>query len=146
MHLQKAKFEFHQKEKILNLIKKIKSEAKQNRIYRIMEFCGGHTHSLMKYGIINLLPENIEMLHGPGCPVCVMSIDRIDLAIELSKQCNVILCTFGDLLRVPGSYRKSLLHLRSEGYDIRMVYSPLETIYIAQKNLHKNVIFFGIGF
>ncbi len=146
MHLQKVKFEFHQKEKILNLIKKIKSEAKQNRIYRIMEFCGGHTHSLMKYGIINLLPENIEMLHGPGCPVCVMSIDRIDLAIELSKQSDVILCTFGDLLRVPGSYRKSLLHLRSEGYDIRMVYSPLETIYIAQKNLHKHVIFFAIGF
>ncbi|MFN3603857.1 MAG: hydrogenase formation protein HypD [Leptonema sp. (in: bacteria)] len=138
--------EFFQKQNIHNLIKKIQKEIQKRRKYFIMEFCGGHTHSLLKYGIVDLLPEEIEMIHGPGCPVCVMPIERIDLAIELAKQSQCILCTYGDLLRVPGSNRKSLLHLRSEGYDIRMVYSCLETIEIAKKNPNKEIIFFSIGF
>lgn len=142
----KTLIEFSQKEKLQNLVQKIHSEAKKDKKYYIMEFCGGHTHSLLKFGITDLLPENIEMVHGPGCPVCVMPIERIDLAIELAKIPNVILCTYGDLLRVPGSNRQSLLHLRSEGYDIRMVYSCLETIQIAKENPKKEVIFFAIGF
>lgn len=142
----KALIEFSKKEKIQNLVQKIHSEVKKEKKYYIMEFCGGHTHSLLKFGITDLLPDNIEMVHGPGCPVCVMPIERIDLAIELAKIPNVILCTYGDLLRVPGSNRKSLLHLRSEGYDIRMVYSCLETIQIAKENPKKEIIFFAIGF
>ncbi len=137
---------FFIKERIKNLIEKIYSEVKKNQQYYIMEFCGGHTHSLLKYGILDLLPENIQMIHGPGCPVCVMSIERIDLAIELAKIENTIFCTYGDLLRVPGSKRRSLLDIRSEGHDIRMVYSCLDCIKIARQNLDKEVIFFSIGF
>ncbi len=112
----------------------------------IMEFCGGHTHSIMKYGIDELLKGYVRFVHGPGCPVCVMPMQRVDLAIELAKLPNTILCTYGDLLRVPGSGRKNLLNLRSEGYDIRMVYSCLDTLNIAQENPKKEVIFFAIGF
>ena len=137
---------FFQKEKILGIVDKIKKEVKSQKMYSIMEFCGGHTHSLLKYGILDLLPENVQMIHGPGCPVCVMSIERIDLAIELAQNPDVIFCTYGDLLRVPGSKRKSLLHVKADGYDVRMVYSSMDCIDIAKKNPNKEVIFFALGF
>lgn len=113
---------------------------------RIMEFCGGHTHTIIKHGIDQLLEGYVNFVHGPGCPVCVLPIHRVDLALELAKRENVILCTYGDVLRVPGSNRKSLLDLRAEEKDVRMVYSCLDTLRIAQENPEKEVAFFAIGF
>lgn len=119
---------------------------KIGKTLRIMEFCGGHTHTIMKYGIDQLLEGFIRFVHGPGCPVCVLPMRRVDLAIELAKQKDIILCTYGDVLRVPGSDRKSLLNLKAEGGDIRIFYSCLDAIKIAQTNPEKQVIFFAIGF
>lgn len=116
------------------------------RPVRIMEFCGGHTHTIMKYGIDQILKGFIHFVHGPGCPVCVLPMQRVDFAIELAKQKDVILCTYGDVLRVPGSNRKSLLNLKAEGSDVRMFYSCLDALKIAQDNPDKQVIFFAIGF
>lgn len=116
-----------------------------NNEWVIMEFCGGQTHSLIKHGIVELLPKQITMLHGPGCPVCVTSVDIVDKAIELAEKDNVILCAFGDMLRVPGS-EKNLLEAKAVDADIRILYSPLEAIEIARKNPEKEVVFFGIGF
>ncbi len=112
---------------------------------RIMEFCGGHTHVIIRYGIDQLLNSAVEFIHGPGCPVCVVPKGRIDLAIELAES-GVILCTYGDLLRVPGSGGKTLLSTRASGFDVRMVYSPLEVLRIAKENSKKEVVFFSIGF
>ncbi|WPO78818.1 hydrogenase formation protein HypD [Flavobacterium sp. KACC 22761] len=112
--------------------------------WNIMEICGGQTHSLVKNGLLDLLPKNIRMIHGPGCPVCVTPISLIDKAIELLKQ-DVILCSFGDMIRVPGS-SKSLLQAKAEGGDLRILYSPLEAINIATKNPDKEVVFFAVGF
>ncbi|QWK19310.1 MAG: hydrogenase formation protein HypD [Hydrogenobacter thermophilus] len=139
--------EFKDSEKVSAFELRIKRDMERlgSEVY-IMEFCGGHTHSIMKYGIDELLKGYVRFVHGPGCPVCVMPMQRVDLAIELAKLPNTILCTYGDLLRVPGSGRKNLLNLRSEGYDIRMVYSCLDTLNIAQENPKKEVIFFAIGF
>lgn len=139
--------EFKDSEKVSAFELRIKRDVERlgSEVY-IMEFCGGHTHSIMKYGIDELLKGYVRFVHGPGCPVCVMPMQRVDLAIELAKLPNTILCTYGDLLRVPGSGRKNLLNLRSEGYDIRMVYSCLDTLKIAQENPKKEVIFFAIGF
>lgn len=114
--------------------------------FSIMEFCGGYTHAIMKFGIDQLLEGKVRFVHGPGCPVCVMPMSRIDLAIELAKRPEVILCSYGDLLRVPGSDRKSLLNLRAEGSDVRMVYSCLDTLKIARENPDREVVFFAIGF
>ncbi|MGK7936404.1 MAG: hydrogenase formation protein HypD, partial [Xenococcaceae cyanobacterium] len=100
---------------------------------KIMEICGGHTHSIFKYGIEAALPDTIELIHGPGCPVCVMPRGKLDDAIALAEQPNVIFTTFGDAMRVPGS-KKSLLQAKAEGADIRMVYSPLDALPIAKKN------------
>ena len=112
---------------------------------KIMEICGGHTHSIFKYGIEAALPDTIELIHGPGCPVCVMPRGKLDDAIALAEQPNIIFTTFGDAMRVPGS-KKSLLQAKAEGADIRMVYSPLDALPIAKKNPDKEVVFFGIGF
>lgn len=112
--------------------------------WNIMEICGGQTHSLVKNGLLDLLPENIRMIHGPGCPVCVTPISLINKAIELMKQ-GVILCSFGDMIRVPGS-SKSLLQAKAEGGDLRILYSPLEAVNIAAKNPDKEVVFFAVGF
>ncbi|MDY6782392.1 MAG: hydrogenase formation protein HypD [Cyanobacteriota bacterium] len=112
---------------------------------KVMEVCGGHTHSIFKYGIEDSLPNNIELIHGPGCPVCVMPRGKLDDAIAIAQNPNVILVTFGDTLRVPGS-QKSLLQAKAEGADIRIVYSPLDCLPIAQQNPDKEVIFFAIGF
>lgn len=111
----------------------------------IMEVCGGHTHTIMKYGILQLLPSNIKFVHGPGCPVCIMPKERIDHAYVLSQQPNVILVTLGDMIKVPGS-NGSLQDARSRGADVRFVYSPLDCLKIAQENPDKTVIFFAIGF
>jgi hydrogenase expression/formation protein HypD len=112
---------------------------------KLMEVCGGHTHTIFKYGIEDLLPENIEMIHGPGCPVCVIPLGRVDDAISIAQQPGVIFTTFGDAMRVPGS-KTSLLDAKAEGSDVRMVYSPLDALKIAQKNPGKQVVFLGLGF
>ena len=111
----------------------------------IMEICGGHTHSIMKYALPSILPKEINFIHGPGCPVCVMPRERIDIAIKLASNKDVIFCTLGDLLRVPGS-TISLLELRAKGADVRALYSPLDVLNIAKENLDKKIIFFALGF
>jgi len=129
------------------LARKVLQEIKKTVTlpWNIMEICGGQTHSLVKNGILNVLPEEITMLHGPGCPVCVTPLHLIDKAIYLSEKENVILCSFGDMLRVPGS-KKSLLEAKAGGADVRILYSPLEAVTLAQKNPEKEVIFFAVGF
>ena len=111
-----------------------------------MEFCGGHTHAISRYGIADLLPANVRMIHGPGCPVCVLPIGRIDLGIRLAMDRRVILCTYGDCLRVPASDGLSLLKAKARGADIRMVYSAGDAVKIAQANPDREVVFFAIGF
>lgn len=115
------------------------------RPWTIMEICGGQTHSLVKNGIIGLLPGNITMVHGPGCPVCVTPLHLIDKAVYLAEQKNVILCSYGDMLRVPGS-KKSLLEAKAKGADVRILYSPLEAVKLARENPGKEVVFFAVGF
>jgi hydrogenase expression/formation protein HypD len=112
---------------------------------KIMEVCGGHTHTIFKYGIEDLLPENITMIHGPGCPVCVIPLGRVDDAISIAEQPRVIFTTFGDAMRVPGS-RTSLLDAKASGADVRMVYSPLDALKIAKKNPEKQVVWLALGF
>ncbi len=112
--------------------------------WEIMEICGGQTHSLVKNGLLELLPKKITMIHGPGCPVCVTPISLIDKAIALMEQ-GVILCSFGDMVRVPGS-KKSLLQAKAEGGDLRILYSPLEAVNIAKNNPDRQVVFFAVGF
>ncbi|WP_455757265.1 hydrogenase formation protein HypD [Sulfurimonas sp.] len=111
----------------------------------IMEVCGGHTHTIMKYGILQLLPKNIKFVHGPGCPVCIMPKERIDHAYALAMQEDVILVTLGDMIKVPGS-NGSLQDARSKGADVRFVYSPIDCLKIAKENPHAKIIFFAIGF
>ncbi len=112
---------------------------------KIMEVCGGHTHSIFRYGIEDLLPANVEMIHGPGCPVCVIPLGRVDDAIFLARQENVIFATFGDAIRVPGS-ATSLLDAKAAGADVRMVYSPLDALKIARQNPPRQVVFLALGF
>ena len=119
--------------------------AKGDRKIRIMEVCGGHTLTLFKYGLKQILPHNIEMIHGPGCPVCVLPKGFVDNCILMSKKQNVIITTFGDAMRVPGSVN-SLLQAKADGSDIRMVYSPSDALEIAENNPDKEVVFFGLGF
>ena len=122
-----------------------KDAEKLDRTINIMEVCGGHTHSIMKFGLPQMMPENINFIHGPGCPVCIMPKERIDHAYVLAMQSNVILVTLGDMIKVPGS-NGSLQDARSKGADVRFVYSPMECIKISEENLEKTVIFFAIGF
>ncbi|OIP09581.1 MAG: hydrogenase formation protein HypD [Betaproteobacteria bacterium CG2_30_59_46] len=124
----------------------IRREAQPDRTYGLMEFCGGHTHAIFRYGVQGLLPDNIHMIHGPGCPVCVLPIGRVDSAIELARRPDVILCSYGDMLRVPGSNRMSLLKAKAGGADVRMIYSSADALKIAQENPDKEVVFFAIGF
>jgi len=123
----------------LNLI-----AQKVTRTWKIMEICGGQTHGLVRNGILDLLPPQVQMIHGPGCPVCVTPLSLIDKAIELLKQ-GVIVCSFGDMIRVPGS-KKSLLEAKADGGDLRILYSPLEAVKIAKNNPNKEVVFFAVGF
>ncbi len=124
----------------------IAREAVPGRRYHFMEFCGGHTHAIARYGIEDLLPSNVVMVHGPGCPVCVLPIGRIDDAIRLAMRPEVILCTYADLMRVPASRGTSLLTARAAGADIRMITSTLDAIAIAEAEPRREVVFFAIGF
>ncbi|AFY47055.1 hydrogenase expression/formation protein HypD [Nostoc sp. PCC 7524] len=138
--------EFREPEKAAALRQEIEKLSYQlDKHIKIMEVCGGHTHSIFKYGIEEILPANIELIHGPGCPVCVMPKGRLDDAIAISQNPNVILTTFGDTMRVPGS-KHSLLQAKAQGADIRMVYSPLDSLQIAKNNPDKEVVFFALGF
>ena len=119
--------------------------ATVSKPWNIMEICGGQTHSLVKNGILDLLPDKINMIHGPGCPVCVTPLALIDEAIYLAEQKNVILCSFGDMIRVPGS-EKSILEAKAGGADIKIVYSPLDAVKIAKENPEREVVFFAVGF
>jgi hydrogenase expression/formation protein HypD len=121
--------------------------ADSGRDYAFMEFCGGHTHAISRYGVTDLLPANVRMIHGPGCPVCVLPIGRIDMAIRLAlAHPEVILCTYGDCLRVPASDGLSLLKARARGADIRMVYSAADAYQLALDHPEREVVFFAIGF
>jgi hydrogenase expression/formation protein HypD len=138
--------DFRNSDTIKALSKLIDEEAQKiDDTIHIMEVCGGHTHTIMKYGLNQILPENINFIHGPGCPVCVMPKERIDHAYELSLLPDVILVTLGDMIKVPGS-KGSLQHARSQGADVRFVYSPMDTLKVAKENPDKQVIFFAIGF
>lgn len=125
---------------------RIHAQVNPERDYAIMEFCGGHTHAIARYGIADLLPANIRMIHGPGCPVCVLPIGRIDQAIRLALEHKVILCTFGDTMRVPASDTLSLLKAKARGADIRMIYSASDALQMARDNPERDVVFFAIGF
>src|SRR5579884_3148698 len=115
------------------------------RPLHIMEVCGGHTHSIFRYGIEGMLPERIELIHGPGCPVCVLPMGRVDDCVAIAERPEVIFTTFGDAMRVPGS-KKSLLEAKADGADVRMVYSPLDALALARSNPDREVVFFAIGF
>ena len=123
----------------------IVSLVEPGRHLKLMEVCGGHTHSIYKYGIDDLLPENVELVHGPGCPVCVIPMGRVDDGIAIANQPDVIFTCFGDMMRIPGS-DGSLLDAKAAGADVRMVYSPLDALRIAKKNPDRTVVFFAIGF
>src|SRR6202789_1408474 len=120
-------------------------ERTVTRPWTIMEVCGGQTHTIVKYGIDEILPPSIELVHGPGCPVCVTCLEMIDRAHAIATRPDVIFCSFGDMLRVPGSHA-DLLQLKSRGGDVRIVYSPLDAVNIAAANPAKKVVFFAIGF
>ena len=128
------------------IAERIGEQVEPDRQYRFMEFCGGHTHAISRYGISDLLPANVQMIHGPGCPVCVLPIGRIDLALKLALEQDVILCSYGDTLRVPASAGLSLLKAKAQGADIRMIYSPTDALKIAEANPGRDVVFFAIGF
>lgn len=135
--------EFRDPELAKKLFNEIASITTRN--WAIMEVCGGQTHSIIRNGIDQLLPEKIELIHGPGCPVCVTPLELIDKALAIAEKPNVIFCSFGDMLRVPGS-EKDLFRIKSEGGDIRTVYSPLDAVKLAVENPDKEVVFFGVGF
>lgn len=124
----------------------IAAEADKARRYSFMEFCGGHTHAISRYGVLELLPANVRMIHGPGCPVCVLPIGRIDLAIHLALERGAIVCTYGDTMRVPASNGLSLIRAKARGADIRMVYSAADALAVARANPQREVVFFAIGF
>jgi hydrogenase expression/formation protein HypD len=133
----------HLVDKITTLARKVQSG--KDRPIHLMEVCGGHTHTIFRYGIKNMLPAEMELIHGPGCPVCVLPMGRVDDCVALAEHPEVIFTTFGDAMRVPGS-KKSLLQARAEGADVRMVYSPMDALTLARKHPDKEVIFFGLGF
>lgn len=129
------------------LLRRIESlAAKLARPIAVMEICGGHTHTIYRHGLEHLLPDSIELIHGPGCPVCVIPMGRVDDAMWLARQPGVILTTFGDMMRVPGSKGESLLDMRAAGADVRFVYSPLDALQIARENPAAEVVFFAVGF
>lgn len=142
--------EYRAPEQVMQLIDHLKTRAARlsytaEKPLRIMEVCGGHTHAIFKFGLDQLLPENIEFIHGPGCPVCVLPMGRIDACLEIAHQPDVIFCTFGDAMRVPGK-NGSLLQAKAQGADIRIVYSPMDALTLATHNPGRKVVFFGLGF
>lgn len=138
--------EFRSETLARDLAATIAREADTGRSYAIMEFCGGHTHAIFRYGVQDLMPENVSFVHGPGCPVCVLPIPRLDNAIEIAERHEAILLTYGDMMRVPASRRRSLLKAKAEGADIRMVYSVSDALKVARANPQRQVVFFAIGF
>ncbi|WP_234053518.1 MULTISPECIES: hydrogenase formation protein HypD [unclassified Xanthobacter] len=120
-------------------------ERGRDKPFAIMEVCGGHTHAIFRYGLEGLLPDLVEFVHGPGCPVCVLPMGRVDDCVAIAEREEVIFATFGDAMRVPGS-KKSLLQAKAEGADVRMVYSPLDALTLAKRNPDRQVVFFGLGF
>lgn len=138
--------EFRDGDLARGVARRLAALARPDRDYRFMEFCGGHTHAISRYGLEDLLPKNVRMIHGPGCPVCVLPIGRIDAAIALARNANVTLCTYADLMRVPASGGDSLMKAKASGADIRMVYSTLDALRIAEAEPSREVVFFAIGF
>lgn len=138
--------EFRDRELAKTVAEAIRREARPERTYNIMEFCGGHTHAIFRYGVKDLMPENVRFVHGPGCPVCVLPVRRLDDAVEIAERHNVILCTYGDMMRVPGTKQRSLIRAKADGADIRMVYSTMDALKIARDNPDREVVFFAIGF
>lgn len=142
--------EFRDPEKARALLQEIDKlvaaiDTCRHRPLQVMEVCGGHTHAIFKFGIETMLPDAIELIHGPGCPVCVLPMGRVDDCIALAEMPGMIFTTFGDAMRVPGS-KKSLLQAKAEGCDVRMVYSPLDALKVARENRDRQVVFFGLGF
>jgi len=142
--------EYRDRAKAQVLVKEIERLASgikitERRPIQIMEVCGGHTHSIFRYGIEGMLPKAIELVHGPGCPVCVLPMGRVDDCVAIAERSEVIFATFGDAMRVPGS-RKSLLQAKADGADVRMVYSPMDALALARGNPAREIVFFGIGF
>jgi hydrogenase expression/formation protein HypD len=129
------------------LVKGVIEEIRRTvtRPWTLMEICGGQTHAIVRHGIDQLLPPEIELVHGPGCPVCVTPLELIDKALEIAARPDVIFCSYGDMLRVPGS-KRDLFSVKAQGGDVRVVYSPLDAVALAQKNPDKQVVFFAIGF
>jgi hydrogenase expression/formation protein HypD len=138
--------EFRNRDMAAGLAEAIATAVRPDRRYHLMEFCGGHTHAIARYGLPDLLPENVRLIHGPGCPVCVLPIGRIDDAIAMARNPDVILCTYGDVMRVPASNRLSLMKAKAQGADIRMTMSTLDALALAEKHPDRRVVFFAIGF
>ncbi len=137
--------EYRSRELARGLASEIASLVEPGGTVRIMEVCGGHTHAIYRHGLEDLLPDEVELVHGPGCPVCVIPMGRVDDAIALAEQDGVVLATFGDMLRVPGG-RGSLLEAKARGADVRMVYSPLDALALAHHEPDRRVVFFAVGF
>jgi hydrogenase expression/formation protein HypD len=137
--------EFRRPELISKTAEEIRRLADPNRHYRLMEVCGGHTHAIYRFGLKDILPENIELIHGPGCPVCVLPMGRIDDGLSIAAKGDVIFAAFGDMMRVPGTNGSPLEH-KARGMDVRIVYSPTDAIKLAKQNPGKHVMFFAIGF
>jgi hydrogenase expression/formation protein HypD len=138
--------EYRQPEAARDLVAAITRIAAPQRHYRIMEFCGGHTHAIFRYGLRQLLPENVEFVHGPGCPVCVLPGGRLESLLRLLEQRDIMLCSYGDMLRVPAADGRSLQRLKARGADVRMVYSTQDALRLAHENPQREVVFFAIGF
>jgi hydrogenase expression/formation protein HypD len=137
--------EFRNPELIARAAAEIRALAVPSRRYRFMEVCGGHTHAIYRFGLKDLLPANIELVHGPGCPVCVLPMGRIDDGLAIASQPGVIFAAFGDMMRVPGTQGSPLEH-KARGMDVRIVYSPADALKLAEKNPDRHVMFFAIGF
>jgi hydrogenase expression/formation protein HypD len=137
--------EFRQPEVISKAAAEIRRLADHGRHYRIMEVCGGHTHAIYRFGLKDILPSNLELIHGPGCPVCVLPMGRIDDGLGVAQQPGVIFAAFGDMMRVPGTQGSPLEH-KARGMDVRIVYSPADALKLARTNPDKHVLFFAIGF
>ncbi len=135
--------EYRDKDTVLKLVDEIKNVTTKN--WTIMEMCGGQTHSIIRYGIDELIPKKIRLVHGPGCPVCVTPVEMIDKALEIAARSDVIFTSFGDMLRVPGT-NGDLFSVKARGGDVRIVYSPMDAVTLAEKHSNKEVIFFGVGF
>src|SRR5580700_4504395 len=135
--------EFRDPELITKASDEIHRLAASEKHYRIMEVCGGHTHAIYRFGLKDILPSNVELIHGPGCPVCVLPMGRIDDGLSMAGRDDVILAAFGDMMRVPGTQGSPLQH-KAQGRDVRIVYSPMDALKVAQANPDKHVAFFAI--